>query len=67
MPALRAGEGAGLVAEQLAFQQFGRDRGGIEGDERLARARRFAMQRMRDQFLAGAGFASCLLYTSRCV
>ena len=54
---LRAGERAGLVAEQLAFQQFGRDRRGVERDERLCGARRFAVQRARDQFLAGAGLA----------
>ena len=54
---LRAGERAGFVAEQFAFEQFGGNRGGVERDERLARARRFAMQRARDQFLAGAGFA----------
>jgi hypothetical protein len=52
-----AGERAGLVAEQFAFQQFRRDRGGIERDERHACARRLPMQRARDQFLAGAGLA----------
>ena len=30
-----AGEGAGFVAEQFAFQQFGRNRGGVERDEGL--------------------------------
>ena len=39
----RAGESAGLVAEQFALQQFGRDRGGVQGHERRARARRFAV------------------------
>ena len=53
----RAGERAGLVAEQFAFQQFRRNRRGVERDERLVRARRFAVERARDQFLAGAGFA----------
>ncbi len=39
MAALRAGEGAGFVAEQLAFQQLGRDCSGIERDEGPLRAR----------------------------
>ena len=55
VPALRAGEGAGFVAEQFAFQQFGRNGRGVEGNERLARPRRFTVQRMGNQFLAGAG------------
>ena len=45
------------MAEQLALQQLGRNGGGVERDERLLRAWRFAVQRMRHQFLAGAGFA----------
>ena len=32
----RAGEGALLVAEQLALEQVGRDRGAVDLDERLA-------------------------------
>ena len=52
-----AGERTGLVAEQFAFQQFRRNRRGVQRDERLARARRFAVQRARHQLLAGAGFA----------
>src|SRR3546814_17334169 len=55
LPLGRSGERAGLVAEQFAFQQLGRDRRGVERDERPARARRLAVQRARDQFLAGAG------------
>lgn len=31
-----AGEGAGFVAEQLAFQQLGRNGGGVERNERFA-------------------------------
>ena len=54
---LRAGERAGLVAEQLAFEQLGRDRRGVEGDKRFGGARRLAVQGPRDQFLAGAGLA----------
>jgi hypothetical protein len=52
-----AGECTGLVAEQFRFEQFVRDCGGIERDERLRRASAFAMQRARDQLLAGAGLA----------
>jgi uncharacterized protein YoaH (UPF0181 family) len=33
---LRAGEGAALVAEELAFEQVLRDRRGVDGDERTA-------------------------------
>ena len=54
---LRAGEGAGFVAEQFALQQLRRNRSGVQRDERLARTRRLVVQRMRDQFLAGAGLA----------
>ena len=50
-----AGEGARLVAEQLRLQQFSGDRRGVERDEWAARAWRFAVQRARHQFLAGAG------------
>ena len=57
MAPVRAGEGAGLVAEQFAFQQLRRDCRGVQRHERLVRARRFAVQRARDQFLAGAGLA----------
>ena len=52
-----AGEGAGLVAEQFAFQQLGRDGGGVEGHERPFAARALGVQRARGQFLAGAGLA----------
>jgi hypothetical protein len=34
-----AGECAFFVAEQFRFQQVGRDGGGVDGDERTARAR----------------------------
>ncbi len=54
---LRAGEGAGLVAEQFALQQFGGNGGGVERDEGLARARRFLVQRAGNELLAGTGFA----------
>ena len=41
----RAGEGAALVAEQLAFQQALGDRGAVERDERSAGARTGAVDR----------------------
>ena len=53
---LRTSERTGFMAEEFAFQQLGGDGGGVERDERLARAWRFAMQRVRDQFLARSGF-----------
>src|SRR4249919_2494918 len=42
---LGTGEGARLVAEQLAFEQLGGNRGGVERDERAMRARRLTVQR----------------------
>jgi hypothetical protein len=45
------------MAEQLAFQQFGGNRRGVEGDEGPMRARRFAMQGASDELLARARFA----------
>ena len=54
---LRAGERAALVAEQLALEQVLRDRGGVDGDERAARARAVLVQRTRDQLLARARLA----------
>ena len=53
----RAGEGAALVAEQLAFQQVLRDRAAVDGDERLLGARPEVVQRLRQRLLAGAAFA----------
>ena len=55
--AVGAGEGALLVAEQFGFEQFGRDRRGVERDKRLAGTRTVLVQRARHQFLAGARFA----------
>jgi hypothetical protein len=40
-----------------SLQQLRRDRRGVERDEGPLRARRFAVQRARDQLLAGAGLA----------
>ena len=52
-----AGEGVGLVAENLAFEQVFRQAAAVEGDELLAFAPAEVVQAARDQFLASAGFA----------
>ena len=52
-----AGEGAGLVAEQLAFHHRLGQRAGVDGHERAVAARGKVVQRARHHFLAGAGFA----------
>ena len=54
---LGAGEGALLVAEQFGFDQVARDRRHVDGDERTRAPLAVVVQRARDQFLAGAGFA----------
>ena len=53
-----AGERAALVAEQLAFQQLGRQRRAVHLDERLRAPRRAAVQLARDDFLADAALAA---------
>jgi hypothetical protein len=53
----RAGEGALLVAEQLRLQERGRQRGAVEGDERALGARPQAVERARQELLAGAALA----------
>ena len=45
------------MAEQLGFDQLGRNRRAVERDERARRARAVLVQRARDQFLARAGLA----------
>ena len=45
------------MAEQLAFDQLFRNRRAVHFDERLRRARAGRVNRVRDQFLAGAAFA----------
>ena len=55
---VRAGEGAAFVAEQFAFQQGFRNGRAVDGDERLRGALAVLVNRARDQFLAGAGFAA---------
>ena len=52
-----AGEGAALVAEQLAFNQLARDRRHVDRDERAGAPLAVVVQRAGDQFLAGAGLA----------
>ena len=53
---LRPGKSAAFMAEKLGFQQILGNGGGIDGDKRLVGARAVAMQRTRNQFLAGARF-----------
>ena len=52
----RPGERTLLVAEQLAFEQAGRNGGAIQLDERVRLARAEVVHGARDQLLAGAGF-----------
>ena len=54
---LRVGERALLVAEELRLEQRLGDRAQVDVHERLAGARRRAMDGARDQFLAGAVLA----------
>ena len=44
------------MSEQFAFDEFGGNRGTIQGDERPIFARAFIVQGARHQFLAGSGF-----------
>ena len=55
---VRAGEGAALVAEQLALDQRRRQRGAVDDDERRVAARAAPVDRAREQLLAGAGLAA---------
>jgi hypothetical protein len=55
--ALRAGERAALVPEQLALEQVLRDRRRVDRDERTRGARAVTVQRARDELLAGPRFA----------
>ena len=55
--AQRTGERALFMAEQLAFQQVGRDGAAVDGHERSVAARRLVVDGARHHFLAGAGFA----------
>ena len=53
----RAGERALLVPEELALDQFARERGAVDLDERPLAARAAVVDRARDELLAGAGLA----------
>ena len=55
--AVGAGEGAALVAEELALDQALGQCPAIDPDERAGRATRVAVQRGGDQLLAGAALA----------
>ena len=57
-PGLGAGEGAALVAEQLALQQRLGNGGAVDGDERLVGAVAVLVEGAGDEFLAGAGLAA---------
>ncbi len=53
----RAGEGALLVAEELALDQLARQRRAVHRHERPLAARAAVVDRARDELLAGAGLA----------
>ena len=55
--AVGAGEGAALVAEELALDEPLGECPAVDPDERAGRAIRVAMKRGRDQLLAGAALA----------
>ena len=52
-----AGEGAALVAEQLALDQLARDRRHVDGNEGAVAPAAVVVQGARHQFLAGTAFA----------
>ena len=54
---MRASEGAALVSEQLALDQFARDGGHVDRDERRGPAAAVIVQRAGDQLLPGARLA----------
>ena len=56
--ALRAGEGAGAVAEQLGLDQRLGQAGAVDGDEGAAGVRAGVVHRAREHLLAGAGLAA---------
>ena len=55
--ALRAGERAALMAEELRLEQVLGNRRRVDRDERPGHPRAVAMKRARDEFLAGTGLA----------
>ena len=62
-----AGEGALLVAEQFALDQFARDRRHVDGDERPVAPLAVIVQRARHQFLAGADSPVIITVRSVCI
>ena len=57
LPRDGAGEGAALVAEELALEQLARQRRAVDRDERLRAARTRGVDVARHQLLAGAALA----------
>src|SRR3546814_17212495 len=57
LPVERARKGAALMPEQPRSDQAGRDRRTIDHHQLAARARTGAVDRSREDFLAGAGLA----------
>src|SRR5690606_1537308 len=55
--AMRAGERALHVPEELAFEQLARDRRAVHLDQRTVRARAAGVNRVRDELLADSRFA----------
>ena len=53
-----AGEGAALVPEQFRFHERRRERGAVDGDQRLVAQVRVAMDGARHQLLAGSRLAA---------
>src|SRR5690606_33661324 len=53
-----AGEGAALVAEELALGELSGDGAAVDRDERAAAAARDLVDRARDELLAGAALAA---------
>ena len=56
-PRRRAGEGAALVAEELALEERVRDRGAVDRDERMVAARGEHVDRPREELLARPALA----------
>src|SRR5262249_16189989 len=57
LPPARVGEGAFLVAEQLALEERLRDRRAVDFHERAVAARALVVQTFRDELLAGSALA----------
>src|SRR4029079_7476091 len=57
LAAVRTGEGAALVAEELVLEQRLRDGGAVDGDEGAALSRRQCVECAREELLPGAALA----------